>query len=100
MPILLKIVKKRSKSSFLMKFNQAWLMEEYYKRIVGSTWNPLVEDDGNSFMKQFSDNLFKIKKFPKSWAKASILKAQSLIRDVELRLDIIGRKVGGISFRG
>jgi len=61
-------------------------MEEDYKRLVGSTWSPLVEDDGHSFMKQFADNLFKIKKFPKSWAKAYNLKAQSLIRELESKV--------------
>ena len=61
-------------------------MEEDYKRMVGSTWSPLVEDDRHSFMKQFVGNLFKFKKFPKAWAKAYNLKAQSLIRELESKV--------------
>ena len=70
LPILLQIQSPDMKPSTPFKFNPTWLMFEDYRKLVGETWNLLVVTPNVTFMKQLSENLQKIKKVTKPWARA------------------------------
>ena len=70
LPVLLQIQNSEMKPTAPFKFNPAWLLEEGYQKLIGDTWSKLEVNPNITFMKQLSDNLLKVRKVSKPWARA------------------------------
>jgi hypothetical protein len=89
LPIILEVSKASLKMSLPMKFNHDWLKEEDYQKMVEETWCPMSEDVSQSSMKQFSENIGKIRKATISWANDFKKKQKAAIVEVESKLSYL-----------
>jgi hypothetical protein len=63
--IIMKVEKEDLKPSSPLKFNNAWLLEEYFKKLIATTWTRAQLGKRTTSMKQFVDNIKRVKKIIK-----------------------------------
>ena len=68
------------------KFNPAWLLEEDYQKMIGHSWNHFGANPNVSYMKKLAENLNKVKKVSKPWAKVYYANQQKQLKEVESSL--------------
>ena len=69
LPICLDILRNPKKPSIPFKFCAAWLKHEEVLRLTHSKWIPYVEKFGSHVATHFVQNLARIKRLLKDWAK-------------------------------
>jgi len=89
MPILLIMEKKFPRPPSPFKFNHVWLRDEDYRKLVQQIWIPINEDDGCSFMGQFTSNIANIKNVSSKWAKELYKKESETLREVESIIGVL-----------
>ena len=92
LPVLLQIQNIETKLTAPFKFNPAWLLEEYYRKLIGDTQRPLEANPNITFMKQLSENLQKFKKVKKPWDRFYTTNKKKQLKEVENSLKEIYEK--------
>ena len=83
LPVLLQIQNPEMKPTAPFKFNPAWLLEEDNQKLIGDTWSKLEVNPNITFMKQLSENLIKVKKVSKPWARVYTTNQHKQLKEVE-----------------
>lgn len=88
MPILLIVEKKVPQPPSPFTFNHVWLKNEDYHKLVQLNWISINEDDGRSFMNQFTSNITNIINVSSKWAK-EFYKESKTLREVEPAIGVM-----------
>ena len=86
LPVFLQIQNPEIKPMAPFKFNPAWLMEEDYRKLIGNLLRPLEENANFSYMKRIVENLHKVKRVTKPWARVFSANQEKQLKVVEISL--------------
>jgi hypothetical protein len=92
--IILEISSSKKRPSYPMKFNQDWLKEKDYQKLVEEKWIHLNEESETPLMHQFVENISRIKHATISWENAYKKNQSTMLREVEsnLRFSLLKEK--------
>jgi len=80
------MIKEDHKPRIPFKFNPQWLMEQEYWKLAEENWKHLPSDVSSSPMKQFANNITKIKSISRVWSKEFTIKQQAQSREVASKI--------------